>query len=91
MGESPRWHDGRLWVCDWGAQQIVTVDENGGAEVVAAGDVGLPFCMLGGSDHRILFVVANEWRGMDNFAAVAQEKTGRIFSVEAPAMPAGWP
>ncbi|MEU6239472.1 hypothetical protein, partial [Kitasatospora sp. NPDC047058] len=19
LGESPRWHDGRLWVCDWGA------------------------------------------------------------------------
>ena len=22
MGESPRWHDGRLWVSDWGAQEI---------------------------------------------------------------------
>ena len=260
-GESPRWQDGRLWVCDWGAQQIVTVDESGGAEVVAAGDFELPFCidwlpagrllvvagrrhlllrrepdgsfithadlgsvstdtwneivvdgrgnvyvnggsgnialvtpdgsvrqvaddiafpngmaitadnetliladsfgrcltafriaadgslvdrrvwaalegypdgicidsenmvwyadvpnrccirvreggeilqtvnfdrgsfacMLGGSDHRTLFVVANEWRGMENIAAVAQEKTGRIFSVDAPAMHAGWP
>jgi hypothetical protein len=18
FGESPRWHDGRLWLCDWG-------------------------------------------------------------------------
>jgi sugar lactone lactonase YvrE len=22
LGESPRWHDGRLWFCDWGAQEI---------------------------------------------------------------------
>jgi sugar lactone lactonase YvrE len=47
--------------------------------------------MLGGSDQRTLFVVANEWRGMENIAAVAKEKTGRVFSVEAPAMQAGWP
>jgi hypothetical protein len=20
FGESPRWHDGRLWVCDWAAE-----------------------------------------------------------------------
>jgi hypothetical protein len=23
MGESPRWHDGRLWFSDWGAQEII--------------------------------------------------------------------
>ena len=22
MGESPRWHDDRLWFSDWGAQEI---------------------------------------------------------------------
>ena len=26
LGESPRWHDDRLWFADWGAQEIVTVD-----------------------------------------------------------------
>jgi sugar lactone lactonase YvrE len=25
MGESPRWHDNRLWFSDWGAQQITAV------------------------------------------------------------------
>ena len=24
--ESPRWRDDRLWVCNWGAQQIIAVD-----------------------------------------------------------------
>jgi sugar lactone lactonase YvrE len=35
FGESPRWHDGRLWLCDWGAQEIVAVDLDGTRELVA--------------------------------------------------------
>ena len=27
FGESPRWHDGRLWFSDWGAQEVMAVDE----------------------------------------------------------------
>ncbi len=30
--ESPRWHDGRLWFCNWIDQQIVAVDPDGTAE-----------------------------------------------------------
>jgi sugar lactone lactonase YvrE len=26
IGESPRWHDGRLWFCHWGPDEIVAVD-----------------------------------------------------------------
>jgi sugar lactone lactonase YvrE len=33
FGESPRWHDGRLWVADWAAQEILTVDRDGRREV----------------------------------------------------------
>jgi sugar lactone lactonase YvrE len=33
FGESPRWHDGRLWFADWGAQEIIAVDEAGKSEV----------------------------------------------------------
>ena len=29
MGESPRWHEGRLWFSDWGAQEIIAVDPDG--------------------------------------------------------------
>jgi sugar lactone lactonase YvrE len=36
MGESPRWHDGRLWLSDMGAGEVVAVDRTGASEVVAS-------------------------------------------------------
>lgn len=33
MGESPRWHDGRFWMCDWMAGEILAFDAAGGREV----------------------------------------------------------
>lgn len=35
MGESPRWHEGRLWVSDMGAGEVVAVDPQGRSEVIA--------------------------------------------------------
>lgn len=29
LGESPRWHDGRLWVADWAAHELITLDADG--------------------------------------------------------------
>jgi len=26
FGESPRWHENRLWFSDWGTQEIIAVD-----------------------------------------------------------------
>ena len=34
LGESPRWHEGRLWFSDWGAQAIIAVDLEGRIEVI---------------------------------------------------------
>jgi sugar lactone lactonase YvrE len=34
IGESPRWHDDRLWFANWGAQEVVAVDLEGRSEVV---------------------------------------------------------
>jgi sugar lactone lactonase YvrE len=34
FGESPRWHGNRLWLADWGAQQILAVDLDGHTEVI---------------------------------------------------------
>jgi sugar lactone lactonase YvrE len=42
LGESPRWHHGRLWFADWGAQEIVAVDVDGHRERVA-GVASFPF------------------------------------------------
>jgi sugar lactone lactonase YvrE len=35
FGESPRWHDDRLWFSDMGAQEVVAVDLDGNSEVIA--------------------------------------------------------
>jgi len=34
--ESPRWHEGRLWFCNWIDQQIVAVSLDGTPEVFPA-------------------------------------------------------
>src|SRR5262250_2543135 len=56
MGESPRWHEGRLWFSDWGAQEIITVDPNGNSEVVVRVPFGLPFSIDWLPDGRLLVV-----------------------------------
>jgi sugar lactone lactonase YvrE len=55
MGESPRWHDGRLWVSDWGAGEILAVGPDGRSEV-AARVAELPFCFDWLPDGRMLVV-----------------------------------
>ena len=35
FGESPRWHEDRLWFCDWAAERLMTVDLTGHAETIA--------------------------------------------------------
>ncbi|MDX6254567.1 MAG: hypothetical protein QOJ11_901 [Frankiales bacterium] len=59
MGESPRWHDGRLWLCDWGAQEIIVMDPDGTSEVVAK-VASLPFCIDWLPDGRLVVVSARE-------------------------------
>jgi sugar lactone lactonase YvrE len=34
MGESPRWHDGRFWMCDWLAGEVLAFSATGEREVV---------------------------------------------------------
>src|SRR5262249_48248857 len=56
MGESPRWHDGRLWFSDWGAQEIISTDLEGNREVVLRVPFSLPFCIDWLPDGRLLVV-----------------------------------
>ena len=41
MPESPRWHDGRLWLSNWGTRQIIAVGLDGNSNVVGEGPDGL--------------------------------------------------
>jgi sugar lactone lactonase YvrE len=42
LGESPRWHDGRIWFADWVAETLYAVSEAGHSDVVAK-VASLPF------------------------------------------------
>ena len=57
FGESPRWHDGRLWFCDWGARQVLAVAPDGTGEVVLEVDFdSMPMCIDFLPDGRLLVV-----------------------------------
>lgn len=53
MGESPRWHDGRLWMCDWRAGEVLVFDAEGERAVVARVH-GLPFSIDWLPDGRLV-------------------------------------
>jgi sugar lactone lactonase YvrE len=59
FGESPRWHDGRLWFSDWGAQEIIAVDLEGKSEVVVRMP-SFPFCIDFLPDGPLLIVSASD-------------------------------
>jgi sugar lactone lactonase YvrE len=54
IGESPRWHEGRLWFANWGAEEIVAVDLDGNTEVVAKGPPRLGWSIDWLPDGRLL-------------------------------------
>jgi sugar lactone lactonase YvrE len=54
IGESPRWHDGRLWLSNWGTGEIVAVDLDGTSEVVGRGPEGLGWATNWLRDGRLL-------------------------------------
>lgn len=56
IGESPRWHDGRLWCSHWDAQEILAVDLAGKSEVMVRVPTTIPFCFDRLPDGRLLIV-----------------------------------
>jgi sugar lactone lactonase YvrE len=59
--ESPRWHHGRLWVSDWGANEVVAVDPAGNSAVVASLE-SFPMCIDHLPDGRLLIVSSADRR-----------------------------
>jgi sugar lactone lactonase YvrE len=54
IGESPRWHEDRLWFSHWGMEEIVAVDLEGNSEVVGHGQPGLGWSIDWLPDGRLL-------------------------------------
>jgi sugar lactone lactonase YvrE len=64
FGESPRWHAGRLWVSDWGTQELIAVSPEGKREVMVTLDFPSfqPICMDWLPDGRLLIVSSADGR-----------------------------
>jgi sugar lactone lactonase YvrE len=62
FGESPRWHDGRLWVADWGARQILAINLEGKSEVIVQLESSAfqPICFDWLPDGRLLVVSSRD-------------------------------
>ncbi len=61
LGESPRWHDGRLWFADWMAGRILALDEDG-RSLTMHQVPGMPICFDWLPDGRLLVVSGREGR-----------------------------
>ena len=60
FGESPRWHDGRLWFSNWGTHEIVAFDGQSSSEVVLRVPTTLPYSIDWLPDGRLLVVSGRE-------------------------------
>src|SRR4029453_3928424 len=62
IGESARWHDGRLWLSNWGAQEVLAVELDANAKVMATVPTTIPFSIDWLPDGRLLVVAGPEGR-----------------------------
>jgi sugar lactone lactonase YvrE len=60
FGESPRWHDGRLWFSNWGTQEVIAVDVEGNSEVMLRVPTTFPFSIDWLSDESLVVVSGPE-------------------------------
>ncbi|AZO42527.1 SMP-30/gluconolactonase/LRE family protein [Mesorhizobium sp. M7D.F.Ca.US.005.01.1.1] len=74
FGESPRWHDGRLWLCNWGTGEIVAIDAGGNKEVELTVPAVLPYSIDWLPDGRLLVISGRE--GL----LLRQEADGRLVT-----------
>jgi sugar lactone lactonase YvrE len=84
VGESPRWHEGRLWFCHWGPGEIVAVGVDGRAEVVSRDPVHRPHSIEWLPDGRQLVVSGADGR------LLRRENDGALVEhVDLSLLPAG--
>lgn len=74
--ESTRWHDGRAWLCNWGAGEVLAVRPGAEPEVVARLDPGtLPLSIDWRPDGRLLVVDGPKQQ------LLRQEDDGRLEAI----------
>ena len=80
-----------VWYADVPNKRCVRVREGGEVLQTINIDRGCFACMLGGTDKKTLFIIATEWRGMNEIPKVARARTGQVLTIDAPATGVGWP
>jgi sugar lactone lactonase YvrE len=62
IGESARWHDGRLWLSNWGAAELLAFDLEGHRELITRVPTTIPFSIDWLPDGQLLIVAGPEQR-----------------------------
>jgi sugar lactone lactonase YvrE len=62
IGESARWHDGRLWLSNWGAAELLTFDLEGRRELVTEVPTTIPFSIDWLPSGQLLITAGPEQR-----------------------------
>jgi sugar lactone lactonase YvrE len=74
IGESPRWHDGTLWLANWGTGEVLSVDAAGAAHVAAHIPTSIPYSIDWLPDGRMLAVSGQQAR------LLRREPDGRLVT-----------
>ena len=83
--------EGAVWYADVPHQQCVRVREGGEILQTVRLDRGCFACVLGGTEHRTLFILANQWGGGAAMAKATPARAGQVVAVEVDVPGAGWP
>jgi sugar lactone lactonase YvrE len=85
--------EGAVWVQtpDTPEGAVVRIREGGEVLERIEHDRSIFATMLGGPARTALFLLANEWRGINRVDEALSARTGQILITEAPAPGAGWP
>ena len=83
--------EGAVWYADVPHQQCVRVREGGEILQTVRLDRGCFACVLGGTEHRTLFILANQWGGSAAMAKATPARAGQVVAVEVDVPGAGWP
>ncbi len=85
--------EGAIWVQtqDTPEGAVVRIREGGEMLERIEHDRAIFATMLGGPDRTTLFLLANEWRGIEHVDEAIAARTGQILITKAPAAGVGWP
>jgi sugar lactone lactonase YvrE len=70
LGESPRWHEGRLWFSDWVAHEVIALNPSGGHDVMAEVDA-FPFSIDWLPEGPLLITAGQELLRMEPDGSLA--------------------